>query len=193
MLELTAVEERTQYKTVITLQMQVGLTIFCCCHLRKLGMRVSLTCLDPESKFWKWTNGGTVISLVKMSDYNWVEASEACNQLARDEWAVVAHYGPQTGDNFAHYRILDRRHQIVPACSHSHDIKPKPPAWYLTLFSARDVTDIFSSDLYIDQLFRSEENVEEGVEEARDASPLVPVEEQASLDQEPQSGRQGEI
>jgi len=167
MLELTAVEERTNYRTVITLQMQVGLTIFCCCHLRKLGMRVSLTCLDPESKFWKWTNGGTVISLVKMSDYNWVEASEACNQLARDEWAVVAHY--------------------------SHDIKPKPPAWYLTLFSARDVTDIFSSDLYIDQLFRSEENVEEGVEEARDASPLVPVEEQASLDQEPQSDRQGEI
>jgi len=134
-----------------------------------------------------------VISLVKMSDYNWVEASEACNQLARDEWAVVAHYGPQTGDNFAHYRILDRRNQIVPVCSHSHDIKPKPPAWYLTLFSARDVTDIFSSDLYIDQLFRSEENVEEGVEEARDASPLVPVEEQASLDQEPQSDRQGEI
>jgi hypothetical protein len=65
-------------------------------------MRVNLTCLDPESKFWKWTNSGTLISLVRMSDYNWTEASEACNQLARDEWAVVARYGPQTGDNFAH-------------------------------------------------------------------------------------------
>jgi len=134
-----------------------------------------------------------MISLVKMSDYNWVEASEACSQLARDEWAVVARYGPQTGDNFAHYRILDRQNQLIPVCSHSHDTKPKPPAWYLTLFSAHDVTDIFNSDLNIDRLFRSEESAEEGVEEARDAGPLVPAEEQASLNQEPQSGRQGEI
>ena len=130
-----------------------------------------------------------MISLVKMSDYNWAEASEACSQLARDEWAVVARYGPQTGDNFAHYRILDRQNQLIPVCSHSHDTKPKPPAWYLTLFSARDETDIYDSDLNIDRLFRDEE----GGGEAGDAGPLVPVEEQASADQEPQSGRQGEV
>jgi hypothetical protein len=139
-------------------------------------MRVTLTCLDSDMKFWKWPNSETLSCIVNMSEYKWLEAGKACNQLARDEWAVVSRSGPQTGDNFAHYRLLDRKNQLIPVCSHSHDTKPKPPTWYLTLFSARKETDIFESDLNIDRLFRSEE----GDGEAGDARPLVPAEESAS-------------
>ncbi len=148
-------------------------------------MRVTLTCLDPDMKFWKWPNSETLTSLVNMSEYNWLEAGKACNQLARDEWAVVSRYGPQTEDNFAQLRLLDKKNQLIPVCSHSHDTKPKPPTWYLTLFSAGKETDIFESDLNIDRLFRSEE----GVAEAQPANPLVAAAESASADQEPQSGR----